>query len=73
MGSAIFSFSKEHGNSGAKQMEQDFPIIPGNPRKEGGFSFCAENAIDPVVNAMEQTFPLNIFRFFRNDPFALSH
>ena len=59
---------------------------------EGGLqgrfpAFCTENPIDPVVNQMEQTFPLNIFlgkkgrpsevflfsRFFRNDRKMLFH
>ena len=35
-------------------------------RQSWALSFCTENLIDPVVNEMEQIFPLNIFRGKRN-------
>jgi len=37
----------------AKQNEQ---------AKKGALSFCSEKAVVPVINQMERTFPLEIFR-----------
>ena len=37
-------------------------VFPSFSAFGGALSFCAENPIDQVVNQMEQTFPLKIFR-----------
>ena len=49
----FFSFFKEHGTSGTKQMGQDFPIIPGKSRKEEYFwnysFFTEKNSVEKSV------------------------
>ena len=53
------------GSGLVRMRSQAYQPLSGLP-KIGALFFCMENPVAPVVNQMEQTFPLEIFRKKRN-------
>ena len=53
----FFSFLKEHGTSRTKQMEQEFPFIPGKPSKE---EYLLRYSFFPEKISVENSVPFDL-------------